>query len=116
GAAAAASARAGAGRSVDGPARTAGTPAPSGAGDTATRARQRTPSTLRHLMRKSESEMRRLQERQATIEAELAEASGDHVALARLGEDLSTVAAEMADAEESWLALAEEAESQGLTT
>ena len=67
-------------------------------------------------MRKSESEMRRLQERQATIEAELAEASGDHVALARLGEDLSTVAAEMADAEESWLALAEEAESQGLTT
>ena len=116
GAAVAASARAGSGRSGDGPARTAGTPAPAGSGDSATRARQRTPSTLRHLMRKAESTMRRLQERQAMIEAELAEAGGDHVALARLGEDLSTVAAEMADAEESWLALAEEAESQGLTT
>jgi hypothetical protein len=60
--------------------------------------------------------MRRLQERQATLEAELVGAQGDHVALARVGEDLSVVTGEMADAEESWLALAEEAEALGLTT
>ncbi len=77
---------------------------------------QRSPSTLRHLMRKAESEMRRLQERQAMLEAELVGALGDHVALARVGEDLSAVTGEMADAEESWLALAEEAEALGLTT
>jgi ATP-binding cassette subfamily F protein uup len=77
---------------------------------------RRTPSTLRHLMRKAESTMRRLQERQATLEAELTDAAGDHVALARLGEDMSAVAAEMAEAEEAWLALAEEAEAQGLST
>ena len=77
---------------------------------------QRSPSTLRHLMRKAESDMRRLQERQATLEAELVGAQGDHVALARMGEDLSTVTSEMAEAEEAWLALAEEAEALGLTT
>jgi len=52
----------------------------------------------------------RLQERQATLEAELARAGTDHVALARVGEDLSTVTAELAQAEETWLTLAEEAE------
>jgi hypothetical protein len=67
-------------------------------------------------MRKAESTMRRLQARQATLEAELADAAGDHVALARMGEDMSAVAAEMAEAEEAWLALAEEAEAQGLST
>jgi ATP-binding cassette subfamily F protein uup len=76
----------------------------------------RTPSSLRHLMRKAETDMRRLQERQATLEAELAVAQGDHVALARVGEDLSAVTGDMAAAEESWLALAEEAEALGLTT
>ena len=60
--------------------------------------------------------MGRLQERQAALEAELADAAGDHVALARLGEDLSAVAVELGEAEEAWLALAEEAESQGLST
>jgi ATP-binding cassette subfamily F protein uup len=77
---------------------------------------QRSPSTLRHLMRRAESDMRRLQERQATLEAELSAALGDHVALARLGEDLSVVSSEMAAAEESWLSLAEEAEALGLAT
>jgi ATP-binding cassette subfamily F protein uup len=77
---------------------------------------QRSPSSLRHLMRKAEATMGRLRERQAALEAELATAQGDHVALARLGEELSAVTEEMAGAEESWLALAEEAEALGLTT
>lgn len=76
---------------------------------------RRTPSTLRHLMRRAETEMRRLQDRQATLEAELAGARGDHVALASVGEELSVVNGELAAAEERWLALAEEAESLGLT-
>jgi ATP-binding cassette subfamily F protein uup len=77
---------------------------------------QRSPSTLRHLMRKAEAEMRRLHERRATLEADLAAALGDHVALARVGEDLSAVGAELASTEEGWLALAEEAEALGLST
>jgi hypothetical protein len=58
--------------------------------------------------------MRRLQDRQAALEAELAGAMGDHVALACVGEELSAVSGELAAAEEHWLALAEEAESLGL--
>jgi ATP-binding cassette subfamily F protein uup len=76
----------------------------------------RTPSTLRHLMRRAESDMARLRERQAALEADLAAARGDHMSLARLGEELSTVGADLAAAEESWLSLAEEAEALGLTT
>jgi ABC transport system ATP-binding/permease protein len=76
----------------------------------------RSPSTLRQLMRQADAEVHRLHERQSALEAELASAQGDHVALARVGEDLSAVAGELAEAEESWLALAEEAEVQGLTT
>jgi ABC transport system ATP-binding/permease protein len=79
------------------------------------RAPARSPSTLRHLLRRADSDMRRLQERRAELEAELTAAGGDHVALARVGEDLSVVTAALADAEESWLALAEEAEALGLT-
>jgi ABC transport system ATP-binding/permease protein len=75
----------------------------------------RTPSTLRHLLRGAEMEMHRLQDRQAALEAELAGAMGDHVALACVGEELSVVSGELAAAEEHWLALAEEAESLGLT-
>ena len=75
--------------------------------------RRRSPSTLRHLMRKAEAEMHRLSDRQAELEAELAAAGGDHVALAEVGERLSTVTADLAAAEETWLALAEEAETAG---
>jgi ATP-binding cassette subfamily F protein uup len=75
---------------------------------------RRTPSTLRHLLRRAEAELRRLQDRQAALAAELAGARGDHVALACVGEELSVVGTELAAAEEHWLALAEEAEGFGL--
>jgi ABC transport system ATP-binding/permease protein len=78
--------------------------------------RGRSPSTLRHLMRRADAEMARLRERQAGLEAELAAAAGDHRALARLGEELSALAADLEAAEEAWLALATEAEAQGLAT
>jgi ATP-binding cassette subfamily F protein uup len=75
---------------------------------------RRTPSTLRHLLRRAEAELLRLRDRQAALEAELAGARGDHVALACVGEELAVVASELAAAEERWLALAEEAEALGL--
>jgi ATP-binding cassette subfamily F protein uup len=75
----------------------------------------RTPSTLRQLLRRAEAEMHRLQDRQAALEAELAAAMGDHVALACVGEELAALTGELAAAEERWLSLAEEAESLGLT-
>jgi hypothetical protein len=67
-------------------------------------------------LRRAETEMRRLQDRQAALEAELAGAGSDHVALAGAGEELALVNSELAAAEERWLALAEEAESLGLAT
>jgi hypothetical protein len=92
-------------------------PAPAGEAASAGRTgRARTPSTLRHLMRRAESDMAALRERQAGLEAELAAAQADHVTLARVGEELSAVGDDLATAEEAWLALAEEAEALGLTT
>jgi len=79
------------------------------------RSERRTPSTLRHLLGRAEGDMARLQDRQATLEAELAAAMGDHVALACVGEELTAVTDELAACEERWLALAEEAEALGLT-
>jgi ATP-binding cassette subfamily F protein uup len=72
----------------------------------------RSPSTLRHLMARAETEMRRLLERQALLEADLAAAADDHLALARVAEDLSAVTAQLAQAEDTWLTLAEEAEAR----
>ena len=63
-------------------------------------------------MKRAEGEMRRLQERQAALEAELQSAGSDHVVLARLGAELSDVSSELSAVEDSWLALAEEAESR----
>ena len=69
---------------------------------------------MRHLLRQVDGDIRRLRERHAALEAELAGAAGDHTALARVTEELAVVAAELAAAEERWLELAEEAESRGL--
>jgi ATP-binding cassette subfamily F protein uup len=73
-------------------------------------AKGRSASTLRHLMKKAETDMRRLEKRHAALEQELVAAGTDHVAIARVGAAMATVSAELAEAEETWLALAEEAE------
>jgi ATP-binding cassette subfamily F protein uup len=78
--------------------------------------RRRSPSTLRHLMRRAEADVEKLREQQSTLAAELATVRDDHARLAEVGERLSAIGAELAAAEEAWLALAEEAESQGLAT
>jgi ABC transport system ATP-binding/permease protein len=101
----------------------AGDSRPAAAGDSGARAaipsrpssgQTRSPSTLRHLMKRAEADMQRLQERHAALESELQAAGSDHVALARLGEELSAVSSELAAAEDAWLALAEEAETRAL--
>jgi ATP-binding cassette subfamily F protein uup len=79
-------------------------------------ARRRTPSTLRHLLRRSQADLEKLRAQQSTLTAQLATVSDDHAKLAEVGERLSAVGAELAAAEEAWLALAEEAEAQGLAT
>lgn len=76
--------------------------------------RRRTPSTLRHLLRKAEKQVAQLQERQGKLEAELAAAADDPSELARIGNDLAQTQGELAAVEEEWLALASEAESAGL--
>ncbi|MGH9212612.1 MAG: ABC-F family ATP-binding cassette domain-containing protein [Acidimicrobiales bacterium] len=76
----------------------------------------RSRSTLRHLLRRAEAQVATLQQRRAGLEAELAAATDDHVALARVGEELADLHAELSAAEEVWLTLAEEAEAAGLGT
>ncbi|MDY7106572.1 MAG: ABC-F family ATP-binding cassette domain-containing protein [Actinomycetota bacterium] len=83
----------------------------SGGGRSSRERTGRSPSTLRHLTKQVESEMRRLERRREALTAELADVTDDHVALARIGGDIAAVEAELADAEERWLELAEEAES-----
>jgi ATP-binding cassette subfamily F protein uup len=78
--------------------------------------RRRSASTLRHLMRKAETQMSRLRARETALTAELTAAGDDHAVLARVGADLATVGDELAQAEEAWLELAEEAEALGLKT
>jgi ATP-binding cassette subfamily F protein uup len=104
------------GSTADAPAVGPGTlagPGPAASGSSA--GRPRTRSTLRHLLRRAESQLAELQKRQESLEAEVAVAAEDHAALARLGADLAGLQAELALAEEAWLALAEEAESVGLS-
>lgn len=78
--------------------------------------RPRSASTLRRLMKETEKEIARLEQRRAALEAELAAAAGDHLALARAGEGLAAVVAELTQVEEAWLALAEEAEAREAAT
>jgi hypothetical protein len=64
---------------------------------------------VRQLLKKVESEMRKLERRRAELTAELDGAGHDHDALARTGTALAELEAELADAEHRWLELAEEA-------
>ena len=75
----------------------------------------RTPSTLRHLLRKADKAAATLRDRQDALEAELAGVGEDRVALARVGEELTELQTQLAAAEEEWLTLAEEAEAAGVS-
>jgi ATP-binding cassette subfamily F protein uup len=74
--------------------------------------RGRSPSTLRHLLRRAEAQVSQLQARQAGLESELTAAAHDREALARIGEELARVQHELSQAEGTWLSLAEEAEAR----
>ncbi len=77
----------------------------------------RSPSTLRHQIRKAEKAMAELQQRRdhALEEMLAAGGSGDHERMNALGAELATVEAELATVEEGWLELASEVEERGLS-
>ena len=75
----------------------------------------RSPSTLRHLLRRADKEAAGLRARRDVLEAELAGLGDDRLELARVGEELAGLQTELAAAEEAWLALAEEAEAAGVS-
>ena len=77
----------------------------------------RSPSTLRHQIRKAEKAMAELQQRRdlALEEMLAAGGAGDHERMNALGAELATVEAELATVEEGWLELASEVEQRGLS-
>ena len=74
------------------------------------RSKRRAPSVLHRLLQQAEREVAALERRRDQLHTALAEAGGDHVALARLGAELAEVTDALVAAEEQWLAVAEEAE------
>ena len=80
-------------------------------GDGGSAPKQRSQSTIRHLVRTAERQMATLSERREQLVGELS--TDDHRRLAEVGEQLSAVDAELAAAEEQWMALAAEAEDRG---
>jgi ABC transport system ATP-binding/permease protein len=80
-----------------------------GTGETS--AARRSPSTLRHLIKKVEKELASLEADRGRLEADLAAAGDDHETLAALGSELAALTDRLATVEEEWLALATEAES-----
>ena len=77
----------------------------------------RSPSTLRHAIRKAEKAMAQLQtKRDAALEAMLAAGGdGDHERMHTLGAELAGIESELATVEEGWLELAAEVEERGLS-
>jgi ATP-binding cassette subfamily F protein uup len=74
---------------------------------------KRSASTLRHLLKEAERDVRRLQQRHDLLVAEVDDPAtvADHERLAGLGRELAVVAAELAEAEDRWLQVTLEAES-----
>jgi ATP-binding cassette subfamily F protein uup len=70
--------------------------------------KRRSRSTVGFQLRETEKEMGRLERQKAKLEAELAAAGADHVALARIGGELADVSAALLAAEERWLELSDE--------
>jgi ABC transport system ATP-binding/permease protein len=77
--------------------------------------KQRSASTLRRMLQQADKATAKLRDRQESLEAELAGAGDDRVALARVGEELAELQGALEAAEEQWLALAEEAEEAGVS-
>ncbi len=69
----------------------------------------RSASTLRHLIKEAEKELRQLEKQRDRLSAKVADAANDHVQLARIGAELAVVEASVVDAEDRWLELSEEA-------
>ncbi|MFM7069123.1 MAG: ABC-F family ATP-binding cassette domain-containing protein [Actinomycetes bacterium] len=77
-------------------------------------AKRRSPSTVRHQLRRAAATLADCEQRHADIEQALAAAGTDHEQLAALAAELAVVARELASAEEEWLVLAAEAEEMGI--
>ncbi len=77
----------------------------------------RSPSTLRHQIRKAEKAMAELQQRRDRTLADMLAAGGDgdHERMQVLGTELAAVEEELATVEEGWLELASEVEERGLS-
>jgi ATP-binding cassette subfamily F protein uup len=71
-------------------------------------AKPRSASTLRRLVTIAERDMATASERRARLEAGLAEAAGDHAALAAAAHALAGAEVALAEAEDRWLSLTEE--------
>ena len=82
------------------------------AGPAADRPKTRSPSTLRRLIGLAEREMTEAAGDRDRLAAALADASGDHVALAATASALAEAEARLAAAEERWLTLAEDGEAE----
>jgi ATP-binding cassette subfamily F protein uup len=78
-----------------------------------TEAPGRSPSSLRHLVKQTESTMASLTRRRQRLESELAEvaASASHEVLTDLGAQLTATITELGAAEEAWLSLSEALEA-----
>ncbi|CAN5454387.1 ABC-F family ATP-binding cassette domain-containing protein [soil metagenome] len=83
------------------------------AGDTVVVARKaRSASTLRHLTKEVEKQMKKLEKQRDRLAKDVAATAGsDHQQLAALGRDLAEVEAQITATEDEWLALADEGEA-----
>ncbi|QXC63290.1 ABC-F family ATP-binding cassette domain-containing protein [Aquihabitans sp. G128] len=78
----------------------------------AARPKARSASTLRHLSKEVEKQMKKLErQRDRLVEQVAATAGTDHQRLAELGRDLAAVEGQITANEDEWLALAEEGEA-----
>jgi uncharacterized protein (DUF3084 family) len=71
----------------------------------------KSPSTLRHQLKRADRELADAIIERDAVQVELAAVGGDHKELARVGEKLAASQSRVDAAEERWLSLADEAES-----
>lgn len=88
-------------------------PKQSGSGSDSGSKKQRSSSTIGHLLRENEKSMARLEKQKTQLEIRLTEAGSDHQQLAEIGSELQHVTSELEATEAKWLLLAEEREDGG---